>query len=84
MLFKCKNLMFYRFTRKKTLLHEMVVVVGGGGGGGGGGGDWCPLAPSFSKALHDGDTEGALAFHKSWIGESLFSFLSVLLYSREL
>ena len=30
--------------------------------------------------FYNGDTRGTLAFHKSWLGSNLFTFLSVLLY----
>ena len=80
MLFKWKTFMFSGFTWKTNFSPRN----GGGGGGGGGVGGWCPVAPSFSKALHNGDTGGTLAFHKNWIGESLFSFLSVLFNLIEL
>ena len=32
--------------------------------------------------FYSGDTEGALAFHKSRLGKNLLAFLSILLYNR--
>ena len=37
----------------------------------------------FDLQFYNIDTEATLAFHKSWLGESLLAFLSVLLYQTK-